>query len=514
MRRALISVYDKEGLIPFARGLMEMGIELIATSGTMKHILDAGIPAVDISSVIGMPAILSGRVKTLHPKIHGGILADRDKVEHVTQMRNLGLVSIDIVVVNMKPFSQEVSLDEFMNNIDTGGPSLIRSAARNYKHVLIVTNPEQYATVLKRLKTNTADEAFRANLAAVAFSATAHYDALITSYMAAKLSTAELFSPILPGHYIREAYLRHGENEHQNAAFYRNLMSPVTTIGLMKQLSGPGLTGAQLLSVDTGWECISVFKKPTVAIIKHANPVGVAVRNQITEAFQEAYVGDPRGNRGGIVALNRHLDEATARMMVENDRYFQSVIATGYEEGVVDILKKHPVWGNEIQIIEMPTLTPSRLSPATLRDFSGGLLLEETDDVEGESVSWRIVGRAKPTSQQLVDLAFALAIASKTKSAASVLAKDNATLGIGAGQPSSLESIAIAVSKAGTRAKQSVLGLDCPCIEPEAIQLLHEAGVTAIIQPPDNSRTTPDVIHTANGFGIPIVFCKRTHYRY
>jgi phosphoribosylaminoimidazolecarboxamide formyltransferase/IMP cyclohydrolase len=511
--RALISVYDKEGLAPFAQGLMELGVEIVATPGTQKYLQNANIPAVDISNMIGMPAILSARLKTLHPKIHGGILADRDKLEHVTQMRNLGLLPIDIVVVNMNASFQPNSFEELVENIDTGGPALIRSAASNYKHILAVTNPEQYPLVLKYLKNKSEDENFRANLATVAFSATARYDALIASYMASKLHTKEMFPSILPGHYIREAYLNCGENEHQKAAFYRNLMSPVNIFGMMKQIAGAGIKGSNLLDIDIGWEMVSLFKKPCATIVCHHGPVGIAVREKIGRAFQDAYQYDKRSAYGGFIAANRVIDEETAQLIGQNENYFQGIAALGYEEKAFEILTEHPVWGNEIKLLELPA-AQSRVPQPTLRSFVGGLLLQEADEIEGEPSAWRIVTRAKPDEKQLVDLAFALAVASVARSSSAVASRHNATIAISSGQMSALEAVAIAISKAGERSRGAVLAMGEPCLFVDAIKLAYEAGIAAIIQPRDNSRITSDIVGTANELGVPMVFCKNSHCRY
>ena len=459
-RRALISVHDKEGVIPFARGLMEMGIELVATSGTFEYLRKDGIPVVEISKLIGMPSILSGRLKTIYYKIHGGILADRSRKEHDTQMQNLGLVPIDIVVVNLNPFSQEISFEDLIENIDTGGPALIRSAAKNYKHVLVVTYSEQYPEVLRRLKNKKDDMEFRANLAAIAFSATARYDALLASYMAAKLYTKELFPPILPGHYIRESYLKSGENHHQAAAFYRNLMSSSNTIDRMSTESKGKLSGSHLLDADIAWEYVSVFKKPTACIVKHCNPVGIAVNNTIKEAFEKSYSCDPVATREGFIALNQPMDLELTELIMEGNNAFSGIIATDYEDGVIEKLRAHPVWGSEIPIIKMPnaSLGHSR-RPTTLRAFAGGLLLEQTDEIEGKVNAWRIATRSKPNPKKLVDLAFALAIASLAKSSSAVLAKDNASIGIACGQSHTLEAFALATSKAGGKNKRSSTGI-------------------------------------------------------
>lgn len=511
--RALISVYDKEGLVPFAQGLMELGVELIATQGTLKYLLNANIPAVDISNMIGMPAILSARLKTLHPKIHGGILADRNKVEHMTQMRNLGLLSVDIVVVNMNASMQPNSFEELVDNIDTGGPALIRSAASNYRHILVVTNPEQYPLVLKHLKNKSDDEKFRANLATVAFSATARYDALIASYMAAKLHTKEMFPLILPGHYIREAYLNCGENEHQKAAFYRNLMSPTNTFGMMKQISGTGIKGSHLLDVDMGWEMVSLFKKPCVAIVRHRGPIGIAVRERLDRAFQDAYQGDAQGAYGGFIAANRTIDEQTAEWITQNENFFQGIVAIGYEEKALEVLTGHPVWGNEIKLLELPAAAQTRIPQPALRSFAGGLLLQEADEVEGEPSSWRIVTRSKPNEKQLVDLAFALAVASLARSSTAVVCRHSSAVGISSGQTHALDAVSIALSKAGARSRGAVLALDESCQFIDALKLAYDAGISAIIQPRDNSRVTTDIISVANELNIPVVLCKNSHCR-
>ena len=514
MRRALLSVYDKEGLIPFAQGMMEMGIELIATSGTLKHLVEAGIIAVDISNVIGMPPILSGRIKTIHPKLHGGILADRDKIEHMTQMRNLGLVQVDIVVVNMNAFLQPDSLDELMDGIDLGGPALIRSAARNYQHVVAVSNPEQYPVVLKRLKNKTDDEKFRANLATIAFSATARYDAMIASYMAARLHTHEMFPNILPGHYIREAFLPSGENEHQRAAFYRNLMSPVNNIVGMKKTIGTEIVGATILNIDMAWELVTIFKKPSAAIVRHCSVVGMAIQDTIVHAFAKAHDCDRRAAYGGLIAANRPVGEAMAQLITENENFFEGIIAPGYDDKALEILSNHPVWGDKFQIIEMPAINNTHFAQPTLRAFREGLLLEEEDEIEGEPSAWRIVTRVRPKEHQLVDMAFALAIASASRSAAAIIVKDSATLGIGSGQACLLDSIAMALSKAGTHSREAIMAIDEPCLFPEAIKLAYENGISAIIQPRDSSKMAWEVIGAANEFGIPVVFCKNCHRRY
>lgn len=514
MRRALISVHNKEGIIPFAQGLLKLGFEIVATSGTLKYLVEAGIPCVDISSLMGMPYILSGRLRTLHSKIHGGLLVDRDKMEHNTQARNLGLILIDLVAINFDTFSQEVDFETLIDNIDTGGPALLRSAARNYRYVLVVSSPNQYSLVIERLESDTADEDFRAHMAAIAFSSTARYDAMIASRMTATLDTKEPFPSILPGHYTREGYLEYGENKHQNGAFYKNLIASQSSMNAMVNLSSNKLNAKNYMNADIAWECVNIFKKSSVAVVNNQNPIAVSVNNSLIDAFSYVYNCDKRALDGAFIAFNQALTKDIATLLYEANNSFAGIMATSYDDGVKELLESHPVYGKKLIVLEVPKNSLYKKSHHNIRAITGGLLLQEADVIEDNIKAWRIATRVHPKEQQLVDMAFALAVASIAKSYSAVVVKNRVTLGISAGQSSDFDAVSIALSKSGTLTKGSVLALDYPCSSLDVIQLAHEVGVKAIIQPGDVSKNTSEIVRVANDLEISVIFAKNCHCRY
>lgn len=512
MPRALLSVYDKTDIVSFASGLLEQGYDLISTGGTFKALHDAGLPVVQVSEVTGSPEILDGRVKTLHPSIHGGLLARRDKPDHLAQLREQGITPIDMLVSNLYPFEVTVadrSLDDesIVEQIDIGGPAMIRAASKNFSSVVVVTNPSDYVDVLARVATDGGNVAWRRALAARAFGHVSAYDSLVAEFLR---DTTSAFPEELTIGMRRVSIPRYGENAHQAAAAYRRLSVGGTESGILDavQRGGKEMSYNNYLDADAALVASRIRSDPTVAIVKHTVPCGLATRDWLIDAFIAAYAGDPISAFGGIISSNCPFDTETARKLVET--LFDIVIAPGFSQEVLDILKTR----KNLRILDTSALGDfSPTPPLDIRPIRGGMLVQDPDTQDDDQLVWKVVTERQPTASEQADLEYAWSAARLVKSNAIVLANDSAVIGLGAGQPNRLESVAIAIRKAGDRAQGTALASDAFFPFPDGIEIAAAAGVTAIIQPGGGMRDKT-VIRRADELGLTMILTGTRHFRH
>jgi phosphoribosylaminoimidazolecarboxamide formyltransferase/IMP cyclohydrolase len=521
--RALISVSDKTGLIDFARGLSSHGVELVSTGGTAKAIKDAGLAVKDVSELTGFPEMMDGRVKTLHPKVHGGLLAIRDNKEHAAAMDTHGIRPIDLLVVNLYPFEATVAkgadYDDCIENIDIGGPAMIRAAAKNHGDVAVVVEPEDYAALLAELAANSGSTTLklRKKLAAKAYARTASYDAAISNWFAKELDdSAPSFRAF--GGKLAEA-LRYGENPHQSAAFYR---TPEQRFGVAtaRQVQGKQLSYNNINDTDAAYECIAEFdpqRSPACVIVKHANPCGVAEGATLVEAYRKALACDPTSASGGIVAVNGTLEADAARAITE---IFTEIIIAPHatDEAIAIVAAK-----KNLRLLLAGGLPDPRAKGLTVKSVAGGLLVQSRDNAVADDMQLKTVTRRAPTEAELADLCFAFRVAKHVKSNTIVFAKDRATIGIGAGQMSRVDAARIAVRKAEDAAKElnlpepltrgSVVASDAFFPFTDGLLVAIEAGATAAIQPGGSMRDN-DIIKVADEHGIAMVFTGVRHFRH
>lgn len=508
--RAILSVWDKTGLVEFARGLNELGVEIFSTGGTKSALEKAGVPVRSVGELTNFPEILDGRVKTLHPAVHGGILARRDLESHMAQLVKQGIQPIDLVAVNLYPFVQtvareEVSLEEALENIDIGGPTMIRAAAKNFAHVLVVVDPADYAPILEKLRSGKVDIPERMKLAQKAFQHVATYDTAISSYLRPK---DEIFPQEMTIALRKLQDLTYGENPHQEAAFYKEevIGKGEPDIAGATQISGKALSFNNILDIDGALRAACDFSAPTIAIIKHTNPCGLASHEDLAEAYRRALAGDPVSAFGGIVASNVTIDLATAEEISKT--HFDGIIAPEYEEGALSLLTRK----RDLRILELGAVAKGKSAALEFRRVSGGFLAS-TADFTAEDLHLRPVTERQPTPEEIRDLLFAWRAVKHVKSNAIVLAKDRALLGMGAGQPSRVDSVAIALKKAGDRAPGSVLASDAFFPFPDGVALAAKGGITAIIQPGGSVRDE-DAIRVANEHNIAMVFTGMRHFKH
>ena len=513
--RAIISVSDKAGVTDFAKGLSQLGFEIFSTGGTKKALAQAKVPVKSVSEITGFPEILDGRVKTLHPAVHGGILARRDLPAHMEELAKNKIETIDLVAVNLYPFVQTVSkegvtLDEALENIDIGGPTMIRAAAKNFPSVIVVVDPADYQPVLERLKGGGIDPAERQRLAQKAFQHVAIYDTAISQYLR---QDTEGFPEEMTIALKKRYGLRYGENPHQQAAFYAEQVVGVgqdTGITWAKQLWGKELSFNNILDADAAWGVVTDFSAPTVAIIKHTNPCGLASHSDITEAYRRALSGDPVAAFGGIVACNRAIDLATAEEISQT--FYEIVIAPEYKAEALKLLKRK----KNLRLLVAglpPDYGKASGGYLDLRRVKGGLLVQTSDSLPEDSVSLKTVTKRKPTQAEIEDLFFAWRAVKHVKSNAIVLVKDKTLLGMGAGQPSRIVSAQIAKEKAGEKTRGSVLASDAMFPFPDVVEAAAAGGVTAIIQPGGSVRDE-DSIKAADKHNIAMVFTGVRHFRH
>jgi phosphoribosylaminoimidazolecarboxamide formyltransferase/IMP cyclohydrolase len=517
-----LSVSDKTGLIDLARVLVELKVELISTGGTRKALSDAGLPVRDISDVTGFPEILDGRVKTLHPRVHGGILAIRDNPQHQATVEKQGIQLIDLVVCNLYPFEATLarpgsSHEDIIENIDIGGPSMVRSAAKNYHDVAIVTDPSQYPGVIEELRSNDGALSLqtRERLAAAAFALTAAYDRAISQYFKRGVA-AETFPPVLYISLKRQRLLRYGENPHQQAAFYVGPGESYVNIGTSAILQGKELSFNNILDLDSALNLVREFSEPAAVVIKHNNPCGAAIGATLEDAFRRAYDGDPLSAYGGVLGFNREVDEATAQQITEPNRFVECIIAPGYSEAALNLLTTRPTWKKSVRLLRtfsLDVVDYRRMKALDYRRVDGGLLVQTRDLGSNDFANLKVVSKRRPTESEMDDLRFAWLVCKHVKSNAIVLAKDRMVVGVGAGQMSRVDSVHLAVRKAGERSRGSVLASDAFFPFRDNIDEAAKAGLVAIIQPGGSMRDA-DSIQACDEHGLAMVFTGIRHFRH
>ena len=522
-RRALVSVSDKTGLAPFVKDLVKLGFEILSTGGTARHLQDEGIDVVDVSTYTGFPEIMDGRVKTLHPKVHGAILGRPDLPSDAAALSEHQIVPFELVVCNLYPFEQTVSKpdvtpEQAIEQIDIGGPSMVRSAAKNHAYVGIVTDPAQYPRVLEELQSGILSAAFRRQLATAAFRMTARYDAAISHWFNNLESEAEddtrpYFPDILQLEYHRQNELRYGENPHQTAAVYTQKDPDPSTLAAAEKLHGKELSYNNLLDLDAALGIVREFEEPAAVIIKHNNPCGCGVASAPADAFDRAYAGDPVSAFGSILGFNRVVDLATAEKLCEPNRFIEAIIAPGYDADAFELLITRPKWKANVRLLRLPSVSRGPAHAAALRSISGGLLVQEQDDQEDPRDDWEVMTRRSPTEAERRDLAFAWKICKHVKSNAIVLAKGRSLLGVGAGQMSRLDSAHIAAVKAGERAQGAAAASDAFFPFRDGLDELAKTGIKSVIQP-GGSRGDDEVIAAADEHGIAMIFTGRRHFRH
>jgi phosphoribosylaminoimidazolecarboxamide formyltransferase/IMP cyclohydrolase len=525
IRRALLSVSDKQGLIELAAALSRQEVELLASGGTHRALGDAGLAVLEVAAYTGQPQILGGRVKTLHPKIHGGILARRDVPEDSAALEAHGIAPIDLVVVNLYPFEAtvaraETTYDDAIENIDIGGPTLIRAAAKNHAHVAVVTHPGQYEALIAEVeRLGGTSAATRSRLARAAFALTSRYDTAISSYLdtvGAFVEEDRTFPSRLVLEFDKISALRYGENPHQSAALYRERRASGVNLATARILHGKELSYNNILDLDSAVRLVRLFDEPAAVMLKHNNPCGAAEAATIAEAFERAYEGDPVSAFGGIVGLNRPVDLATAERMAEPGRFLECIVAPGFTTEAVELLTTKPTWKKSVRLIDVQApLGPTSPAPAgfDVRRIEGGLLVQDWDTLQPEPGVLRSVTRRPPSDAEKRDLAFAWRVCAAVKSNAIVVAKDRQVIGVGAGQMSRLDSVKIAIEKAGNRARGAVLASDAFFPFRDGPDIAAAAGVRAIIQPGGSKRDS-ETIDACNEHDIAMVFTDRRHFRH
>ncbi len=511
-RRALISVSDKTGVVDLARQLVKRGWEVISTGGTARTLQGAGVAVKEVQQITGFPEILEGRVKTLHPRIHGAILARFDRDDHRRQMKEHGICPLELVVVNLYPFVQTiarkgVTLEEAVESIDIGGPAMIRAAAKNFAHVTVVVEPVQYPLIIEELdRSGSVAAATRFELARRAFAHTARYDAVISGYFLQQAEPAgDNFHPTMNLELTKIQDLRYGENPQQKACFYAETGHPFG-LASMRQLQGKELSFNNLNDLNAAWELVQEFEQTAVVALKHTNPCGVGVADTMGEAYARAYAADPVSIFGGIVAANRPVDGATAGEMVKI--FLEAVAAPGFDEEALEIFKQK----KNIRLLELDP-EQSRREKFDLKKVAGGMLLQTIDRQPVKLEEGTAVTERQPTAGELEDLTFAIKVVKHVKSNAIVVAAGSQTLGVGAGQMNRVGAARIALEQAGEKARGAVLGSDAFFPFPDTVEEAAKAGITAIAQPGGSIRDQ-ESIDVCNRHGMAMVFTGRRYFKH
>jgi len=519
IKRALISVSDKTGITEFAKILQSLGVEIISTGGTARALKEAGLSVIEMSDYTGYPEMLDGRVKTLHPKIHGGLLSLRDNPAHMKQIQEQAIGLIDMVVVNLYPFEKtvardEVPLSEAIENIDIGGPSMLRSAAKNYRFVAVVCDTKFYASLASELKKNDgclAEETLK-NLAQEVFRLTSRYDAAISSFLNARWSANDDGHAGLPDSlnlsFNKVASLRYGENPHQKAALYKSVPGRPDSLISAKQLHGKELSFNNYLDLNAAMMIIGDLKEPAACIIKHNNPTGVAEAKTLVRAYKDAWQTDPLSAFGGIVGLNRRVDAKTAKAILKSG-FMECVLAPSYDGEALELLRSK----KNLRLLEVVFDSAQGRGEFDLKKIDGGILLQESDIKDLKTTDLKVVTKRKPTKKELCSLLFAWKVVKHVKSNAIVLAHATSTVGIGMGQTSRVDSVFMAIKRAGSRAKGSVLASDAFFPKADNIALAKKAGIAAIMQP-GGSVADENVIKACDRAGIAMVFTGFRHFKH
>jgi phosphoribosylaminoimidazolecarboxamide formyltransferase/IMP cyclohydrolase len=532
IRRALISVSDKTGIEEFARALEGMGVSIISTGGTARALQDAGIEVLSIDSVTGFPEMMDGRVKTLHPKIHGGLLGLRDKAEHTAAMKEHGIEPIDLVCVNLYPFEKTTArsgctLEEAIENIDIGGPSMVRSAAKNHRFVTIVTSPSQYESVLSEMrdKRGSIGEDLRRDLARQAFGLTASYDAAISKYLNGRAE--DLFPQRLSIAAIKEQELRYGENPHQRGAFYKLTDSREVSVGAARLLEGDTpISFNNLMDANAAFELVKEFDEPAAVVVKHMNPCGCAVDSDIQRAYEKAYLGDVVSAFGGIVALNRPVDPDLAAAIMDSYARFgkahgaggffaEVIVAPLFEPEAIELIRTLKTWGQRVRLLETGPIDRQKRDKREydIRCLVGGLLLQERDLAGWEPELLSFPTKVRPTQEQMEDLRIAWLCAKHVKSNTITLVNGRKLVGVGAGQMNRVESGQIAIKHAGAAARGASMGSDAFFPFPDNVENAAAAGIACVVQP-GGSKKDDEVIAAADKAGIAMIFAGKRHFKH
>lgn len=517
IKRALISVSDKDGIVEFAQTLHQQGVEILSTGGTYKLLIENQVPAIEVSDHTGFPEMMDGRVKTLHPKIHGGILARRGTDEAV--MAEHGIAPIDLVVVNLYPFGKTVansdcSLEDAVENIDIGGPTMVRAAAKNHAHVTIVVNAINYQTITAEMKANNGALTYstRFDLAIAAYEHTAAYDGAIANYFGQKVgSGSEQFPRTFNSQFVKAQEMRYGENPHQKAAFYKEEGYPEVCIASAKQLQGKELSFNNMADTDAALETVKLFTAPACVIVKHANPCGVAEADDIKTAYEQAFATDPESSFGGIIAFNRELDADTAKTIVDK-QFVEVIIAPSVSSEACEIISAK----KNVRLLECGQWSSTPQAAFDYKRVNGGLLVQDRDLGMVALDDLEVVSKRQPTEQELQDLLFAWKVAKMVKSNAIVYANNSQTIGVGAGQMSRINSARIAAIKAehaGLVVKGSVMASDAFFPFRDGIDNAAENGIAAVIQPGGSMRDE-EVIAAADEHGMAMVLTRMRHFRH
>ncbi|EGV35682.1 bifunctional phosphoribosylaminoimidazolecarboxamide formyltransferase/IMP cyclohydrolase [Neisseria weaveri] len=522
IKRALISLSDKTGVVEFAQALNQLGVEILSTGGTAKMLADAGVPVIEVADYTGFPEMLDGRVKTLHPKIHGGILGRRDLDEHVAKMKEHDIGNIDLVCVNLYPFAATIAkpgctLEDAIENIDIGGPTMVRSAAKNWKHVAIVTDNADFTAVVDELKADgSLSDKTRFNLSRKAFSHTAQYDGMISNYLTSvsdeKLSgepQMNEFPEQFNQSWVKVQDMRYGENPHQQAAFYRDIYPAAGSLSAYKQLQGKELSYNNIADSDAAWEAVKAFEQPACVIVKHANPCGVAVASNTLDAYKLAYATDTTSAFGGIIAFNREVDGETVKAITDN-QFMEVLMAPSFTAEALEIAAAK----KNVRVLEVPLHAGA--NRFELKRVGGGLLVQTPDIHRISREDLKVVSKRQPTEQEWQDLLFVWNVAKYVKSNAIVFGKGGQTYGIGAGQMSRVDSTRIAARKA----QDAGLDLNGACAASDAffpfrdgVDVIAEQGIKAIIHPAGSMRDE-EVFAAADEHGIAMVVTGIRHFRH
>ncbi|QXM05280.1 bifunctional phosphoribosylaminoimidazolecarboxamide formyltransferase/IMP cyclohydrolase [Crassaminicella indica] len=511
IKRALISVSDKRGIVEFAKKLTKLGVEIISTGGTAKILMENDIRVIPISDITDFPECLDGRVKTLHPAVHGGLLAIRDNSDHMKQLEELKIKPIDLIAINLYPFKEtiskeEVKLEEAIENIDIGGPTMLRSAAKNHKDVVVVCNPDDYTLIIDELEKNkevSYDTKYR--LALKVFEHTAHYDALIADYLRKQID--EDFPDLLTMTFEKVQDLRYGENPHQRAVFYKEITQTKGSLVEAKKLHGKELSFNNINDANGALELLKEYTEPTVVAVKHTNACGVGTGYDIYDAYLKAYKCDPISIFGGIIAANRTIDKRTAEEI--NKIFVEIVIAPSFDEEALNILKSK----KNIRLLELSNIDKKQFADAIdIKKVNGGLLIQELDnELYGQEL--KIVTERIPTKKEMDDLAFAWKVVKHIKSNGIVLAKDGQTIGIGPGQVNRIWAVENAIKQSNVSVRGSIMASDAFFPFADCVETAAKAGVTAIIQPGGSIRDQ-ESIDMANKYGIAMVFTGMRHFKH
>ncbi|WP_312651830.1 bifunctional phosphoribosylaminoimidazolecarboxamide formyltransferase/IMP cyclohydrolase [Aminipila sp.] len=509
--RALISVSDKTGVVDFAKALSELGVEIISTGGTHQRLADNGIKVMGISEVTGFPECLDGRVKTLHPAVHGGILAMRDKPEHMKQLEDLQIETIDIVAINLYPFKETilkpgVTLEEAIENIDIGGPTMLRSAAKNHRDVVVICDPADYKRVIEELKqSNSVSMDTKYRLALKVFQHTAAYDAMISDYLRKQIGAELPDNLTLTFEKVQD--LRYGENPHQKACYYKEIQSAEGVLVNAVQLHGKELSFNNINDTQGALATLKEFEEPTVVAVKHANPCGVGTGFDILSAYNKAYECDPTSIYGGIVAANRTIDAGTAEQI--SKIFLEIIIAPDFTEEAMEILTQK----KNIRLLKLEGILKKSEGQIDIKKVSGGLLVQDTDDILFDEDEMKVVTDRIPTEREIEDMKLAMKVVKHIKSNGIVIAKDNKTLGIGPGQVNRIWAVENAIKQSNFPLQDSVLASDAFFPFDDCVTAAAAAGVTAIIQPGGSVRDE-ESIKKANELGIAMVFTGVRHFKH